>query len=101
MSETRGRAADYRGASWKQKQIHSLKYTYGRLVERWEPENHMDDRGVFCRTYQMMLQGLRSLAGTPDLYIRVAVGERLRQDRAMLDRIVRAFEGEARRGRIG
>ena len=83
--------AAYRGASWKQKQIHGLKFRYGRLAEQWGKQIHGDDRDVYCRTYQMMLNGLQSLSANPGLYIRVAVGEKLRTDRAMLDRIAGTF----------
>lgn len=88
----------YRGASWKQKQIHGLKFRYGRLVEQWGKQIHGDDRDVYCRTYWMMLNGLQSLSANPDLYIRVAVGEKLRTDRAMLDRIAGTFGENAMGG---
>lgn len=93
-SERRNAAnvAAYRGASWKQKQIHALAYTYGRRAEDWQRELHGDDRDVYCRVYAQMMTGLRSLPAAPDLYVRVAMGEQLRKDRAVLDRIARTFE---------
>ena len=92
-SKRRNDAAEarYREASWKQMQIHALTYNYGRLAERWQREEHHDDRDVYVRTYHMMMTGIKSLMAHPDLYVRVAVGEKLRKDRALLDRIARAF----------
>lgn len=94
-SERRNAAAEarYRGASWKQMQIHALTYKYGRLAEEWGKEQRggNDGRDVYVRTYHMMLTGLKSLMASPDLYVRVAMGEQLRKDRAMLDKIARAY----------
>ena len=92
-SKRRNAAAEarYSGASWKKMQAHALAYNYGRLAERWQSEEHRDDRDVYVRTYHMMMTGIKSLMAHPDLYVRVAMGEQLRKDRDLLDRIARAF----------
>jgi hypothetical protein len=92
-SKRRNAAAEarYSGASWKQMQLHALAYNYGRLAERWQREEYHDDRDVYVRTYHMMMTGIKSLMAHPDLYVRVAMGDQLRKDRALLDRIARAF----------
>lgn len=89
--------AKYRGASWKQTQLHALAYRYGRLAEKWHEEQHHDDRDVYVRTYSMILRALRSMPPSPDLYVRVAVGEKMRKDFALMDRIARRFERSERR----
>ena len=90
----------YRGASWKQQQIHSLKYRYGHLAEKWSAKTYGDDRDLYVNTYRIMMVGLKSLSAEPDLYVRVAMGQKMREDRALLDRIALRF-GENTLGGIG
>ena len=80
-----------RGANWKQRHMKQLRYIYGPAAERWQAEGRQDDRRLYANTYRMMLEGLRSLPAEPALYVRTAVDEKLRKDRAMLDRIARRF----------
>ena len=82
-----------KGASWKQHQIAAMKYLYRATAERWEAEGRQDDRRVFVRTYHMIMDGLLTLQPEPALFIRTAVAEKLRKERALMDRIAAAFEG--------
>ena len=81
-----------KGASWKQRAISSMKHAYRSHVEAWQGMGYIDDRDVFLRTYHMILRGLQSLPAEPDLSVRVAVGDKLRKDRAMMDRIAARFD---------
>jgi len=83
--------AAYRGSSWRKKQIHRLKYLYGRLAEQWGRKTNGDDRDVYCNTYQLILEGLKTLPAEPALYVRVAMVEKMRIDRALMDRIAANF----------
>lgn len=83
--------AAYREASWRQKKIHGLKYRYGRLAEQWGQQTNGDDRDVYCNTYRLILEGLKTLPAEPALYVRVAMGEKMRIDRALMDRIAANF----------
>ena len=53
---------------------------------------YTDDRGALCLTYRAMEAALKSLPAEPGKYIQVAMNEKMRQDRAKMDRIVKAFE---------
>lgn len=94
-SEKKNAAAEakYRGASWKQRQVHALNYRYGLRAAQWQAEGQTDDRDVYVRTLGMMVQGVKSLPANPDIYVRVAMAEKLRRDMLELDRIARKFEG--------
>lgn len=94
-SEAKNAAAEakYRGTSWKRLQLHALNYRYGLRAAKWKAEGHADDRDVYVRTLAMMVQGVKSLPANPDIYVRVAMAEKLRRDMLELDRIARKFEG--------
>ena len=83
-----------KGASWKQKQLHAMSYLYRTTAERWEAEGHVDDRRVYVNTYRMIVAGIRSLPAEPTLYVKNAMNEKLRKDRAMMERIAARFEQE-------
>lgn len=77
--------------TWRQLQLRRMRYLYGAYVEAWEGK-YSDDRGVLCLTYRAMEAALRSLPAEPGKYVQAAMNEKLRQDRARLDRIVKRFE---------
>ena len=79
-------------ASWKHKQLSAFMYLYRPAAERWSAEGHTDDRRVYCNIYRMIVAGLRALPAEPPLYIRKAVIDAMRRDRATLDRIAARFE---------
>ena len=77
--------------TWKSRKTEYLTRVYGRHIEAFR--GHDDDRGIYCNTYGRMLAGIESLADEPDLYVRVAMNARIRQDTDSLDRILAVFEG--------
>lgn len=82
--------------TWRQLQLRRMRYLYGQYVEAWEGK-YSDDRGVLCLTYRAMEAALKSLPAEPGKYVQAAMNEKLRQDRARLDKIVKLFEKGARR----
>lgn len=98
-SEAKNAAAEakYRGTSWKQLQLHALNYMYGIRAAKWKAEGHTDDRDVFVRRFGMMIQGIKSLPANPDIYVRVAMAEKLGRDQLELNRIIANFERGRRR----
>ena len=82
--------------TWRQLQLRRLQYMYGQYLKAWEGK-YRDDRDVLCRTYRQMEAAINSLPSEPGKYVQVAMNEKMRADRAMMDKIVKAFE--ARRAR--
>ena len=84
-----------RGASWKQKQLHRMKYLYKPVADKWERESLsvIDDRRAFLKMYRMIVSALESLSANPDLYVRIAVDRKIKTDMALMDVIVQRFEG--------
>jgi hypothetical protein len=93
-SEERNAAAEakYRGASWKQRQVHALNYRYGLRAAQWQAEGHADARDAFVRRFDTMIRGVKSLPANTERYVRAAMEEKLARDRMELDKIIRGFE---------
>lgn len=77
--------------TWRQLQLRRLQYMYGQQLKAWEGK-YRDDRDVFCRTYRQMEAAINSLPAEPMKYVAAAMNEKMRSDRAMMDRIVKAWE---------
>ena len=77
--------------TWRQLQLRRLNYLYGQYVAAWEGK-YEGERGALCLTYRAMEAALRTLPAEPVKYVQVAMNEKMRADRAMMDRIVKAFE---------
>lgn len=77
--------------SWRRLQLRRMEYLYGQRVKRWEGR-HTDDRETFCGVYRAMEAALRSLPAEPTLYVQAAMNEKMKADRAMLDRIAARFD---------
>lgn len=93
-SEAKNAAAEakYRGASWKQRQVHALNFRYGLRAAKWKAEGHADARDAFVRRFAAMIRGVKSLPANPDSYVRAAMEEKLARDRTELDKTIRGFE---------
>ena len=74
--------------TWRQLQLRRLEYLYGIYVKAWEGK-YSDDRGVLCLTYRSMEVALKSLPAEPTKYVQQAMNDRMRADRARLDKIVK------------
>lgn len=77
--------------TWQQLQLRRLEYLYGQYVRAWEGK-YSDDRGVLCLTYRSMEAALKSLPAEPGKYVQAAMNEKMRADRARLDKIVKKHE---------
>ena len=83
------------GNTWKQQQLHLLRYQYGPYVRKWAEAT--DDRLIFCNTFRQMEEALRSLPAEPHVYVRVAMLRQMKEDQALMGRIIRKFEVYAKR----
>ena len=82
--------------SWKTLHLERLQYLYGEHYRRWNGKQK-DDRELYCRMYEKMEAALRSLPAEPNLYVTVAMDEKLRKDRETLDRIAAKYRRIERR----
>lgn len=76
--------------TWRQLQLRRMEYLYGQYVRLWEGK-HTDERGALCLTYRSMEAALKSLPAEPGKYVQVAMNEKMREDRAKMDKIVKSF----------
>lgn len=76
---------------WKQMHMERLQYLYGEDYRRWLGK-HRDDRALYCRLYEAIEAGLRSLPTEPNAYIKAAVSEQIKRDRETMDKIVKIFQ---------
>ena len=74
--------------TWRQLQLRRLNYLYGRYVKVWEGK-YTDERGALCLIYRSMEAALKSLPAEPGKYVQAAMNDRMRADRARLDKIVK------------
>ena len=79
--------------TWQKMQLRRLAYLYGQYVKLWEGR-YKDDRGVLCLTYRQMEAALKSLPAEPTAYVKAAMEERMRTDRARMDKIVKRHAAE-------
>ena len=77
---------------WRDRKIDAIKVLYGEWYEKYKGEK--DDRGLYCNTYQMILEALASLPEEPDNYVCVAMNNEINKDLATMQRIVVYFETE-------
>ena len=77
--------------TWRQLQLRRLQYLYGQQVKAWEGK-YRDDRDVLCRMYRQMEAAIKELPAEPGKYVQVAMNEKMRADRATMDKIVKVFE---------
>ena len=82
--------------SWRQLQLRRMHYLYGQHVEAWEGK-YTDDRRILCATYRAMESALRTLPAEPVKYVQAAMNDRMREDRRRMDRIVKKYDGYAKR----
>ena len=77
--------------TWRQLQLRRIQFLYGQYVTAWEGK-HTDDRGALCLIYRSMEAALKSLPAEPTMYIQAAMSEKMRADRARMDKIVGRFK---------
>ena len=82
--------------TWRQLQLRRMHYLYGKHVEAWEGK-YTDDRRILCATYRAMESALRTLPAEPTKYVQVAMNEKMQADRRRMDRIVKKYDGYAKR----
>ena len=80
---------------WRKMHLERLRYLYGEEYRRWAGK-HEDDRAVYCKMYEQIEGALRSLPAEPNLYVKNAVGAKIKADRETLDRIKAVFKKRER-----
>ena len=80
---------------WRMMHLERLRHLYGELYRTWNGK-HTDDREVYCRIYESIEAGLKSLPAEPNTWVKVAVGTKIKTDRETLDRIKAVFRKRER-----
>lgn len=75
--------------TWKQIKLNVLK-EYRKYYDYYA--GYEDDRGVYCRMYEMIAEAIQSLAEEPPLYIRCALARELHRDFETMEEIIERFE---------
>ncbi|HIJ51316.1 MAG TPA: hypothetical protein HPP54_09740 [Nitrospinae bacterium] len=82
---------------WRQQQEYMcdlkkrlLRDKYQATYEEWFGR-FSNDKALFCRIYEIILEELENMKGVKSNYIRVAVMNKMAEDNARLDRIIDQF----------
>ena len=73
--------------TWKSAKLEFLKYKYEKKAEEWK-EYH-DDRRLFSNTYYQIITAIETLPEEPNNYVCVAMNNAIKEDREVLDRIMK------------
>ena len=75
--------------TWKSAKLEFLKYKYEKKAEEWK-EYH-DDRRLFSNKYYQIITAIETLPEEPNNYVCVAMNDAIKEDREVLDRIIKRF----------
>lgn len=75
--------------TWKSKKLDFLKFMYEKKAAEWK-ECH-DDRRLFSNMYYQIITAIESLSEEPNIYICVAMNNAIKEDREVLDSIMKRF----------
>lgn len=79
---------------WKHLKLWSWAHAYEKKAEEWSnvfpPVS--DDRRVFINTYQLVYKAIDSLTDNPCSWICVAVNDKIKEERKMMDGIIARFD---------
>ena len=75
---------------WRKMHLERLRYLYGEEYRHWNDKCH-DDRAVYCRLYENIEAGLRSLPLEPNNWIKTAVNAKVKADYKRMDQIKAVF----------
>lgn len=73
--------------------INNLKYKYSRFVEEFK--GYEDDRQIFCAMYNNLIKACKDMkkANIENPFIKVAFDEKVKEEKSIMDNIVRRFTG--------
>ena len=79
---------------WKHLKLWSWAYAYEKKAEEWTnvfpPVS--DDRRLFINTYRQVYEAIDSLNDNPHSWVCVAVNDKVREARKMMDGIIARFD---------
>lgn len=81
--------------TWKEQHLHYFKNRFGDTRDKWTSmlDKIHDDRRLFCIRYDRVIEAISSLEDEPNLYVCVAMNERLHADAEMFKSIMQIFKG--------
>lgn len=75
--------------TWRAANIHNMQVRYGTWAEEFK--GYDDDRAIYVKLYNQIIEALESLPEEPLPYIRVAMWRQMAKDKEMLNRIAARF----------
>ena len=79
---------------WKHLKLWSWAHDYEKKAEEWAnvfpPVS--DDRRVFVNTYRLVYEAIDSLTDNPCYWVCVAVNDKIKEERKMMDGIIARFD---------
>ncbi len=92
--------------AWKKKQIEDMNLhisvhnnKFKAYYDAWQ--NESDDRALFCRLYESILEECENMKKVKSNYINVAFNRLVKEDEEMMNEIVSFFTGETTRSYDG
>lgn len=78
--------------TWKEWKLFYMHQFFGKKYEEWKGRGYRDDRRVFCIMYDKIMEALNSLPEEPNLYVVVAVNNRMVEDFETMKSIKSVFK---------
>lgn len=81
-------------SNWRDLALWSWADSYEEHYMKWTDicPSVADDRRVFINTYKQVYQAVNSMRKEPDTWVRVAINDKINEERKIMDRIISHFK---------
>lgn len=81
----------YNEMTWKEQKFDYMEWFFKEDYEKWSKMDVNDDRRVYINTYDQIQNAVNQLPDEPDVYIKAAMNNLMREDFDMMKRIQTHF----------
>lgn len=78
--------------TWNERKVNFIRSLYSAYYYEWRYFRYNDDRAIFCKTYDMIIDALASLDDEPVILVKNGMNRIIRENTDIMDKIIANFE---------